>query len=449
MRGWSLLPGGLFVTMVLLAGCTPKRLAPLEPVLDQGVKRPADTGPVVVDVGLAEGLETLRLSLDGPAVLLEGQSRRPLFTFPEGGGELEVRRQSHSVRWNAGMGWSEQPNIVLQPLDPDQRLTYDEMDFRGDFLIIPSPRNPGLTLINQVGLGMYLYGVVPWEIGRHGPEKMAALQAQTVAARTYTISHLGSRRSLGFDVYSSVMDQVYKGSRHEDALCNEAVDGTRGVILMSGDDLVDAYYSACCGGHSSQIENVWPREPVSYLRHHPDRKRGDKAFCAESRHYHWEEEWSLEQLEDILQRSLPAYVEYMSDEARKDWAGIVFRPRGASSSAQAPGRLLDIVINSRTPSGRVGTMTMEMEAGAYLVRGDRTRWVLPPASGKPFILRSAKFELDLLRDGDRLQSIKARGQGYGHGIGLCQTGALAMADQGFSYQDILKHYYFGCSVGRR
>ena len=77
------------------------------------------------------------------------------------------------------------------------------------------------------------------------------------------------------------------------------------------------------------------------------------------------------------------------------------------------------------------------------MRGDRVRWVLAPASGNPAILRSALFEVELVwRDGD-LAEVAARGRGYGHGIGLCQAGSLAMAQRGHSYQAILGHYYPG------
>lgn len=449
MRGWSRASLDRTLILLLLAmavGCAPKRLPPL----DTGPGMVPELGgvavPQLLDVGLAEGQESLLLEVDGPALLLEGDSRRRLHVFPDGGGRLQVVRDGEQVRWNAGAGWAAHASIVLQPLDPDQRLTHADQDYRGDFLVIPSPMTTGLTLVNQVGLEPYLYGVVPWEIGRHGLAERAALQAQAVAARTYTISHMGSRRSVGFDVYASVMDQVYKGSRHEDALCNEAVDGTAGLVLKHGQDLVDAYYSACCGGFSSRIEAVWPREPVPYLVHHPDRMGQGPAFCSESRHFSWEEEWAAGRLEEILQTTLPAYVQYMSEDGRSDWARPIFVPRHEGGDWRQPGRLRGLEIVSRTPSGRVGTLIVTTDAGSYNIKGDRTRWVMPPASGRPTILRSARFELDLVRRDGRLVQVRARGQGFGHGIGMCQTGALGMARQGFSVREILAHYYPGSNL---
>jgi stage II sporulation protein D len=87
-----------------------------------------------------------------------------------------------------------------------------------------------------------------------------------------------------------------------------------------------------------------------------------------------------------------------------------------------------------------------MAAGTYHVRGDRVRWVLTPASGNPNILRSALFELEVVRDDERLREVSVRGRGFGHGIGLCQTGALGMAAGGQSWRDILAHYYPGATL---
>ena len=89
---------------------------------------------------------------------------------------------------------------------------------------------------------------------------------------------------------------------------------------------------------------------------------------------------------------------------------------------------------------------MVTDAGTYHVRGDRVRWVLAPASGNPTLLRSALFELELVRDGDRLREVGVRGRGFGHGIGLCQTGALGMAAAGLTWRDILAHYYPGAAL---
>jgi len=332
--------------------------------------------------------------------------------------------------------------VRLQVIDPDHRLVQDKSEYRGEFFIIPTPEEEGLTLINALGMEAYLRGVVPWEIGRHGPEKMAALQAQAVAARTYTVSHLGARRTRGFDVFASVMDQVYRGSKDEDALCNQAINQTRGLILSHDGQPIDAYYSACCGGVSSLIEEVWPYEAEAYLKSQEDKSSGrQKPFCGDYKYFNWRETWTLEKLQTTLQKTLPEYLKYMSTGDRSHWTGPIFIPGKTGSHPDRPGQLLDLEITRYTTSGRVAVLKVTTDAGEYHVRGDRTRWVLKPPGGHPAILRSAMFEVELVRRDGKLLEVSARGRGYGHGIGLCQTGALVRAESGQSYQDILAHYY--------
>lgn len=432
--------------ILLVAGCAgPKRTPPVgtEPTLPPAY---VPGTPTLLGVGLLENQNSLVIFALGSALVLDGESGQRLARL-DGPGKVECSRSGSQVAWKTAGAGGTCATVVLQPVDPADRVAQGELHYRGEFLVKASPRGGGLTLVNSVDLENYLRGVVPWEIGRHGRDRMAALEAQAVAARTYTISHLGTRKSRGFDVYASVQDQVYKGAKDEDELCNQAVDNTAGLVLQFGDREIDAYYSACCGGHSSFIEEVWSRDPEPYLISRPDAPAGGgEAFCANSRHFHWREMWPAGKLEDIMQKTLPEYVSYISQPHRKTWGRQVFSPRDGSSRAEKPGRLINLEILERTTSGRVAELAVTTEAGVYHVRGDRVRWVLKPASGNPFILRSAMFEVELVRDGDRLIEVATRGRGYGHGIGLCQTGALTMAEKGYDSRAILKHYYPGSEL---
>lgn len=424
-------------------GCAgPKRTPPVvtEPLPDI-VTLPGT--PTLLGVGLLEKSPSLELLTNGPALILDGAGGNRLARL-EGPGKVVCTLNGRNVAWQADGRKGTAAAVIIQPVDPGHRVIHENSEYRGEFLVRPTPGGGGLTLVNSLDLESYLRGVVPWEIGRHEKNRMAALEAQAVAARTYTMSHLGSRKSRGFDVYASVQDQVYKGSADEDPLCNEAVENTAGLILSHEGQEIEAYYSACCGGVSSTIEEVWALQPRSYLISHPDLDPGDEeAFCANSRYFHWREVWSAGRLEEIMQKTLPEYIEYISQPGRADWAGPVFSPRDGSSSAAKPGGLRNLEILSRTTSGRVADLVVTTEAGVFHVRGDRVRWVLKPAGGNPFILRSAMFELELVRDGERLVEVAIRGRGYGHGIGLCQTGALTMAEKGKSVRQILNHYYPG------
>ncbi len=439
-----------FIAVVVFgAGCAgPKRLAPLNstiPTVESGTS--VHLYPILLGVGLAEKESSLELQANGKCIVLDGENGRRLGYFSGGTATLVCQEQGGSIdlQWERVRG--QVLAVKLQPLDPETHVIFDGREYKGEFLVIPAPQGPGLTLINNIELESYLQGVLPWEIGRPGKEALAALEAQAVAARTYTVSKLGSRASRGFDVVSTVMDQVYRGCRDEDAQCNRAIESTFGLVLQHGNKEINAYYSSCCGGTNSQIEEVWPRGAVPYLRSHLDAANSSSpAFCVKSRHFRWQEKWDVASLEKIIKKTLPQYVDYMNDSMRKSWAGTVFIPRDSTSSAYRPGRLLDLDVQERTSSGRIARLVIATTAGSYSVRGDRVRWVFPPADGKSAILRSAFFDIKLQRQGNSLQSIIFDGRGNGHGLGMCQSGALEMARQGYSYKVILSHYYPGSKL---
>jgi len=440
----------LFIILAVLSGCAgPKRLPPvvIEP---EGPSGPGRQMPDLLGVGLLENELGLEIYAESAALLVDGKSGRTLLRLDQTGQRVACERSADEVVWRSGGNSGRAKALILRPVDVDTRVSQGDFEYRGEFLVICAPIGAGLTLVNNVDLESYLKGVVPWEIGRHPEERLAALQAQAVAARTYTVSHWGARRSRGFDVFASVMDQVYKGSADEDPVCNQAVDSTTGLVLKDGGQEIEAYYSACCGGTASNIHEVWARAPRSYLKQTADGPdRHGQSYCADSRYFHWRESWTSGQLTEILQETLPAFLDWIAESpARTKWSGPVFSPRDGTSDSRRPGKLWNLEILSRTTSGRVADLAVSTDAGVYHVRGDRTRWVLRPAGGNPFILRSAMFDLELERDGTQLQRVAVRGRGFGHGIGLCQTGALVRADQGQTYDEILAHYYPGAVLTR-
>ncbi len=448
-KNWAFL--ALVPLLVGLAGCAGgKRFPPLDQGSDSPGGQVPSGVPRLLTVGLVEGAEELTLAVSGAAQVVVGDDPVTGARLAPGGPSLECARMGDQVVWTLGGREGRGSSVSLEGLDPAHRLIHGEFRYRGDLRVICTPGGTGLTLINIVDLEAYLYGVVPWEIGRHGMEEMAALQAQAVAARTYTISHLQARQDRGFDVYASVMDQVYRGSGGEDDLCNRAVDSTRGLILTHQGRPIAAYYSACCGGRSSHIQEVWPHDPEDYLQGRADKLAGQaRPVCADYRYFDWREEWTREQLDKILARTLPAYLDYAAqEEGRTRWCGNIFTPAHEGADPRRPGQLLNLVIKDYTSSGRVARLDIRCQAGTYHVRGDRTRWVLERPQGVPTILRSASFEVELTSRDGHITQVAARGRGYGHGIGLCQAGALERARRGQDYQGILAHYYPGSRLVR-
>ncbi|MBC8425321.1 SpoIID/LytB domain-containing protein, partial [bacterium] len=241
-----------------------------------------------------------------------------------------------------------------------------------------------------------------------------------------------------------------RGGRGPAGVWARAVARTAGLALRHGGRAIAACYSSPCGGVTSSVREVWPRPAMDYLRSHPDDDGRGAPFCAASPHFTWSTAWSAGDLQRSLQTTIPEYLAWVAESPmRARWTGEVFRPYRAGDDGSHPGRLLDLRIESHTVSGRVARLSIITEAGVYTVRGDRVRWVLAPVEGRFSILKSASFELEMVRnDAGTLQRVTATGRGFGHGIGLCQSGALAMARQGYSYQRILSHSYPGARLER-
>jgi stage II sporulation protein D len=273
-----------------------------------------------------------------------------------------------------------------------------------------------------------LRSVLPHEIGTPPESDFEAVKAQAVAARSYTLSYLGRRAALGFDLYASVEDQVYGGIGLENAQSERALDATRGEILLSDGAPIRALYSSACGGRTANVEDVWPWSRTAYLRSVLDADGEDSTpYCSISANFRWREEWDAVAFMAMLRQYGPA--------------------EGGALAALA-GDLLDVSVKSRGRSGRVQELAVTTTEGDWTLRGDRTRWGLR-RPGQAAILRSSFFKIGVVRDDDgKPLQVVATGGGNGHGIGLCQWGAMGMARAGKGYREILDHYYKSTSMAR-
>ena len=292
---------------------------------------------------------------------------------------------------------------------------------------VSAKSNGKLMVLNVLPLETYLEGVLPHEIGNPGPDGFDAMKSQAVAARTYALGKIDKKTTKEFDVYASVLDQVYKGMSANNKHATAAVSDTRGQILEHEGATVKAYYCACCGGHTSDIREVWPkREQADYLHGVTDHDaRHRQAFCGDYKYFRWRHSFAGRALGDILRETIP---------------------RELGFGAKDVGALQDIKINDRTPSGRVKSITISTTRGDFAVFGDQIRWVLVTDLKKRRILPSVMFRLDKVYEGNQLVFVSIVGGGNGHGVGMCQNGAIAMSKKGYTYKMILDHYYPGCSV---
>jgi stage II sporulation protein D len=313
------------------------------------------------------------------------------------------------------------PPVLIRAADGGT-LSLRGQAYRGELRVQQAPAG-GLTVVNRLDMETYLMGVVPREIGRFDLDIYEAIKAQAVAARTYAYAYLGRRASQGFDVYATVEDQVYGGAAAENETVNRAVRETSGEILAYNGRPITAYYHSTCAGHTAAIDEVWPNGPVPYLVAVRDVDANGEAYDRSSSRFQWTVRWTPDQLAAILNRTL-------ADSLR----------------GRRIGRIQDMRVTQRTPSGRVRSLRIETDAGAFTVGRDRVRWILRPTAETS--LNSSKFDVELSRSGGRVTEIVATGGGWGHGIGMCQVGAMGRARAGQDYRTILGTYYPGTVLQR-
>ncbi len=299
--------------------------------------------------------------------------------------------------------------------------------YRGEMLVFAAGGDL-VTVVNVVDLESYLRGVVPAEIGSSGPDRVEAVKAQTVAARSYTLAYLNRWRHRGFDLLPTASDQVYQGINGERSDVDEALRATCGVVAMHEDRPIEAFYSSTCGGTTAEPSEVWGRPARGYLKAHRDRRRkSDDYFCKDSPFFRWSETWSGAELEKILKETLPS--------------------RGGAPNPESWGALRDLRLKKKSKSRRVGELEIVFANETFSVGGDKVRWILRRPGGGG--LRSALLlDIDVAKSRKGVRKVRIKGAGFGHGVGLCQYGALGMARAGYDYRQILRFYYKGIRLVR-
>jgi len=325
--------------------------------------------------------------------------------------------------------------------DGEHGVKVGKRSYRGFLEIRPNPRKQTFNVINVLSVEQYLYGVIAREISPDWP--LEAVKAQAVAARTYALAGFNKHKDEGFDVCATTHCQVYGGKDSERPRAILAVDATHGEVLYYHGRLIEAYFHSSSGGYTENSENVWGiKRP--YLRGVPD-------FDQESPYFHWEKMFPVSALSEILNRN-----GYKIGQLRS----IELSPLGSP-----PMNLPD-----RGVSGRVRALRLSGTSGALQINGTALRTLLG--------LNSTLFDVKVKGkegkedkedkgdkgDGDKGGEVRKillsdqdtvlfYGFGSGHGVGLSQWGAKAMAEKAppgdnSYYIRILKYYYTGVDVER-
>lgn len=313
------------------------------------------------------------------------------------------------------------------------------------------------NLVNLIEVEDYLKGVVPNEMPVHFG--LEALKAQSVAARNYVLSPR-VKSSPNYDVVDSVASQVYFGANTEKPLSNQAVKETEGTVALYDWNLILAQYSSTAGGYTEAFANAFsdpttkefPSKEKPYLKARPDiltqtplnteeaaaeyYKSKPTAYDMRSPYFRWTREWTAEELQKALQRTLAA----------QSATGFV---TPAFNKGDTLDDILELRVVRRGNSGKIIEMEIVTNSQTYKVYKELVVRRLITKDGKALPSANVVFENEKDESGN-LISVKAYGGGFGHGVGMSQYGAGFMGNEmHLSYDKILQHYYTGISLGTK
>lgn len=298
--------------------------------------------------------------------------------------------------------------ILLATLESSTGLlAYDNIKYRGQFKVITNSKGDSCDIINDVPMETYISSLLTKEMNSKWP--LEALKAQAVAARTYALHKMQSQqvsKELGneayYDLESSEKHQV--GGAYYDATTKtiQASSETKGEVLLSvGGQIRPIFFHAKCGGKTLKPEQVWKNSEPSY-------ESVNCPFCYSRGPKDWDNDLTKERMVDFFkwahkQNKITSYVD--------DVRSIVLVPDKIDKVS------FNVYINGKP----------HILEKALLRRYFGN--VIFPSNSFSLIVKNGKF--------------KIHGEGLGHGVGLCQTGALALAQRGWSYKKILSHYFPG------
>jgi stage II sporulation protein D len=378
-----------------------------------------------VRVLVLEARPAIRLRIASAFFISESAEGEPLVEM-ERGGDFTVKASGGEVVLAEGRKRLIASDAVFVKPAGGGSVSVNGKPYRGAVLF--EAVTGGVIAINILDIDAYIKGVLPSEIGYLKPGQFEAYRAQAIASRSYALSKLEEKRGDLYDLNATVMDQVYSGVLGEHEGASQAVDESRGLVCTFLGQPLKAYYCSCCGGHTADIRVAWPwKTPYPYLYGVRDTvpEQPGVSLCRGSRHFRWRVHWSGSTLSGILRRTLPEELKV-----------------GRSSV----GRLAGLRVLGTALDGRALAVEIATDRGTYEVQGDRIRWVLKPDPASDAILKSTLIKVDVALMGDRVASVEVLGGGNGHGVGMCQTGAIRMAELGYSGEGIIRHYYPGARI---
>lgn len=364
-----------------------------------------------IDIGLFQHLKTKRLFIEAPTgkykVKSEGKTiyrlknSRSLILYYKNGGinisspkkdlgkhksiEITARRYKfNKIHSKQKSRRNSELNIRL--LSPKQKAR----TYQGNLKLYTNKKE--LEIVNQIALPDYLAGVVEAESGPSQVEEYYKNQA--TICRTYAYKTHKKHKKEGFNLCDGVHCQAYKGKSTGSPLIPKAVKTTKNLVIVDkNEQLIEAVFSANCGGQTNNSEDVWT-SALPYLRSINDK------FCTDQRQAFWTKKISLDKWKSFLkEKSIIAPNTLLADS----FAFIQTK------------RLKYYTINKQNIKLTTLRYGLKLRSTFFSIKPEGTQLILS-------------------------------GKGYGHGVGMCQEGAMNMAKKGHKFDEIIKYYYKGVSI---
>ncbi len=345
---------------------------------------------VELRVAINEGTSAISVGSSTTGIIRNGNGQA-LYQLPELQG-ITLKSDGSGVDLTNGSGTlAESSAFWLEP-SADGFVWIGDKWYRGRVLVTAAGGK--LAAVNYVDLEDYLYSVVGSEMPTSWPQ--AALQSQAVAARSYALYKRSRSRSPLYDLDATTASQVYKGIAQEAPSTITAVDTTANQVVTYGGQVIEAIFHSSSGGHTENASEVWSSD-VPYLRGVEDYDQNAPVF-------RWQETFSLSDFGNRV-------------------GGV--------------GRVRSIGTPHLTTQGRVATISIAGDGGTRTLKGSDVRSALG--------LRSTRFTISIDQNAGR---VTVTGFGFGHGVGMSQWGARSLAEQGWSFEQILQHYYQSTAIAQ-
>ncbi len=342
----------------------------------------------------------------------------------------------------------------------------ENQTFRGDLALLPRD-DKTIAVINEIPLEDYLKSVISSEMSGAAP--MEFLKAHAITSRSWLLAALDRKKKTKetsessekvtdeevirwhdreehdlFDVCADDHCQRYQGiTKIISKQAEAAVRETRGMVITYQDNICDARYSKACGGFTEDFATAWDDKRVPYLKSISDASVPHRPIKTEEEASAWcltnpdaycntKDECLLEKILPDFDRETKAFFRWTTEYSRSELGEILREKSGLDF-----GTLKEIVPLHRGPSGRISRLEIVGSKKSMIV-------------GKELEIRGWLSRTHLYSSAFVVTAEAGRfifhGAGWGHGVGLCQIGAAVMATNGFSSEEILKHYFWGVEI---